>query len=198
MKWLRRRRANGDRGVAMVEMAIVAPFLAMMVAGIVEFGTMWRDDLTVTSATRSAARVISNAGDVEGADLEGILSVRAALESIDGITVDGMLVYDGGSADGAPSPLCFDPSGDPISSAAGECNFYSANQIQTLTAADFSTCTGPDYAWCPANCDDQQTGGTDFIGVWIRIDREYYTGIIPGDGITLTDYTVMNMEPEIS
>ena len=43
-----RARARGDRGVAMIEMAIVAPFLALIVAGIMEFGTMWRDDLTLS------------------------------------------------------------------------------------------------------------------------------------------------------
>ena len=65
-RYLRRRRdalARGDRGLAMVEMAIVAPFLALIVAGILEYGTLWRDNLTVTSSSRAAARVVSNLGD---------------------------------------------------------------------------------------------------------------------------------------
>ncbi|MEM7142371.1 MAG: TadE family protein [Actinomycetota bacterium] len=190
------RRLRGDKGVAMVEMAIVAPLLALLVAGIVEYGTLWRDDLTVTSATRSAARVISNAGDTEGADYEGIASLRAALESIDGVTVDGMLVYDASSADGAPHASCF-VAGNPTSSS-GWCNHYTAAQIQNLTAADFSACTGPDASWCPTGRDTNQTGGTDKVGVWVRITRAYFTGIIPGDGVTITDYAVMNLEPEPS
>ena len=43
-----RRRADGDRGLAMVEMAIVAPLLALLVGGLVEYGLLWRDNLTVT------------------------------------------------------------------------------------------------------------------------------------------------------
>ena len=192
----RRRRLEGDGGVAMVEMAIVAPFLALIVAGIVEYGTLWRDDLTVTSATRSAARVISNAGDAEGADFEGIQSLRAALESIDGVTIEGMLVYNAAAVDGEPNSSCF-LSGNPVSST-GWCNYYSASQIQNLTAADFSACTGPDASWCPTGRDDQQAGGTDKVGVWVRISREYFTGILPGDGVTITDFSVMNIEPEPS
>jgi hypothetical protein len=196
--FLRRRRAqrlaNGDRGVAMVEMAIVTPFLALLVAGIVEYGTLWRDDLTVTSATRSAARVISNAGDAEGADYEGILSLRAALTSIDGVTVEGMMVYRATSADGEPHASCFS-SGNPVSSSSW-CNYYSPAQLQTLTPGDFSACTGPDASWCPTSRDTAQLGGTDNVGVWVRINRPYWTGIIPGTGVTITDFTVMSIEPE--
>jgi len=197
-RFLRRRRAErfarGERGVAMVEMAIMTPFLALLVAGIVEYGTLWRDDLTVTSATRSAARVISNAGNGEGADFEGILSLRAALTSIDGVTVEGMMVYKATAADGEPDASCF-LAGNPRS-ANGQCNYYSAAQIQSLTAGDFSACTGPDASWCPTGRDVAQIGGTDNVGVWVRITRPYFTGILPGDGVTITDFTVMSIEPE--
>lgn len=197
-RYLRRRRAarlaRGDRGVAMVEMAIVTPFLALLVAGIVEYGTLWRDDLTVTSATRSAARVISNAGDAEGADYEGILSLRAALQSIDGVTVEGMMVYRATTVDGQPDASCF-LAGNPQSST-GWCNYYTAAQVQSLTSGSFSACTGPDASWCPTGRDVQQVGGTDHVGVWVRINRPYFTGIIPGGGVTITDFTVMALEPE--
>ena len=33
-------RARNDRGLAMVEMAIVAPLLALLMAGILEYGTL--------------------------------------------------------------------------------------------------------------------------------------------------------------
>jgi Flp pilus assembly protein TadG len=189
------RRGRGDRGVALIEMALVAPFLALLVAGIVEFGTLWRDDLTVTSATRSAARVVSNAGTTEGADYEGILSLRAALKSIDGVTVEGLLIYDASAANGEPNSDCFDSSGNPRS-RTNLCNYYTASQINTLTASSFSACTGPDASFCPLNRDVTQVGGTTDLGVWLRIQRDFITGLIPGDGITITDYTVMKLEPE--
>lgn len=193
----RAARSRGDRGAAMVEMALIAPLLALIVAGIVEFGTLWRDDLTVTSATRSAARVISNAGDAERADLQGILSLRAALASIDGATVEGMLVYDASAADGQPDSSCFDGNGDPRSST-NWCNYYSAAQVASLTAADFSACTGPDASFCPTSRSTNQAAGVTQVGVWLRVRRAYFTGIFPGDGIEITDFTVMNLEPDNS
>jgi TadE-like protein len=189
------RRGRGDRGVALIEMALVAPFLALLVAGIVEFGTLWRDDLTVTSATRSAARVVSNAGITEGADLEGILSLRAALKSIEGVTVEGLLIYNASASDGQPDSDCFDSGGNPRS-RTNLCNFYTASQIETLTSSSFSACTGPDASFCPLNRDNTQLGGTTDLGVWVRVQRDFITGLIPGDGITITDYTVMKLEPE--
>ena len=190
-------RARGDRGVAIVEFAIVAPFLALLVAGIVEFGTLWRDNLTVTSATRSAARVVSSAGDTEGADYEGIQSLRAALASIDGVTIEAMMVYDAGAVDGQPHGDCFDGSGDPIGSAVRNCNLYTAAQIESLPLSDFSGCGGPDSNFCPlTEREVAQQVGTTNVGVWVRISRSYFTGVFPGDGVTITDYTVMKIEPE--
>lgn len=200
-----RARARGDRGVAMIEMAIVAPFLALIVAGIMEFGTMWRDDLTLSSSTRAAARVVSNLGDNAAADYEALLTLRSAIDSIDGLTVEGILIYDASAADGAPHSSCFDGSGDPQASA-GYCNFFTAAQLTALPASCNPSCTefpdngncagGWSVHFCPS--DDRETSqasGTTNVGVWIRAQRDYYTGIFPGDGVTMTDRTVMKVEP---
>ena len=69
-------RARNDRGLAMVEMAIVAPLLALLMAGILEYGTLWRDDLTVTSSSRAATRVVSNLGTDHLSDYEALLPQR--------------------------------------------------------------------------------------------------------------------------
>lgn len=190
-------RGRGERGVAVTEFAIVAPFLALLVAGIVEFGTLWRDNLTVTSATRSAARVVSSAGDSQGADYEGIQSLRAALESLDGITIDAVLIYDAAALDGEPHPDCFDANGDPQGSSLGRCNLYTNSQIESLTFGDFVGCTGPDANFCPlTDREVAQQVGTTNVGVWVRVERDFFTELIPGDGITITDHTVMKVEPE--
>ena len=197
---------GNDRGLAIVEMAIVAPLLALLVAGIMEYGLLWRDDLTVTSATRAGARVASNLGDSYLSDYEALVSLDAALASIDGITIEGVLIYHADAADGTPHSSCFDVSGDPQSSN-NECNFYSAADLITVAALDCSvSCTefpdngncfgGMSVNFCPQQDreTDQATGVTD-VGVWVRINREYTTGIFPGEGVTITDYTVMTVEP---
>ena len=108
-----RRRCRNDDGVALVEMALVAPLLALLVAGIVEFGTLWRDNLTVATSTRAAARVVSNLGDSRLADYEALLTLDAALGGVDGLTVEGVLIYNAAAADGEPHSSCFDVAGDP-------------------------------------------------------------------------------------
>ncbi len=204
-----RARAESDRGIAMVEMAIIAPLLALIMAGIVEYGTLWRDNLTVTSSSRAAARVVSNLGTDHLSDYEALLSLNAGLSAIDGYTLEYVMIYDASATDGAPSPLCFNSSGDPVENALGNCNLYTAGDLATVLAIDCtSTCDEfPDNATCSSGLSmtfafcpdgerrDSHAAGLSSVGVWVRIQRDYFTGIFPGDGVTIEDYSVMKVEP---
>ena len=53
---LRRRRADGERGAAMVELAIVLPVLLMLVFGIIEMGRLYNAQVTLTHAAREGIR----------------------------------------------------------------------------------------------------------------------------------------------
>jgi hypothetical protein len=199
------RRARGERGVAMVEMAIVAPLLALVVGGMVEFGMLWRDDMTASASTRAAARVASNLGDDNLADYEALLALDAGLSGLTNLNVEGVLIYNASAADGEPHPSCFDGSGDPVDSA-GRCNYYTAAQLTAISGIDCSTACSefPDDAscasgwatyFCPQTRSTSQGSGTTIVGVWVRIQRDYITGMLPGDGVTITDQTVMRVEP---
>ena len=202
-----RRRAKNDDGVALVEMALVAPLLALLIAGIVEFGTLWRDNLTVATSTRAAARVVSNLGDERLADYEALLTLDAALGGVSGLTVEGVLIYNGGAADGEPHSSCFDGGGAPQASALGECNFYTAAQVASMsslscavTCAEFPaspTCAGGLTAYfCPqSDRETDQSLGNTSVGIWVQTSRGYITGVFPGSGVTMTDQTVMRVEP---
>lgn len=202
-----RRRCRDDDGVALVEFALVAPLLALLVAGILEFGTLWRDNLTVSTSTRAAARVVSNLGDERLADYEALLTLDAALGGVDGLTIEGVLIYNASAADGAPHSACFDGSGDPQASGLGECNFYTEAQVQAMGSLscavtcvefpDHPTCAGGlTVYFCPQS--DRETDmslGSTSVGIWVRTSRGYFTGMFPGDGVTMTDQTVMRAEP---
>jgi hypothetical protein len=202
----RAARARGERGVAMVEMAIVAPLLALIVGGIVEYGTLWRDDLTVTTSTRAAARVVSNLGDDYLADYEALLSLNAGLATIDGIDIEGVLIFKADAVDGEPHPQCFDAAGDPRD-YAGQCNHYSAADLALVDSIDCSVACAqfPDNAncagamtvyFCPqTQRQTDQSSGLTSVGVWVRVSRDYLTGLFPGEGVTITDDTVMKVEP---
>jgi Flp pilus assembly protein TadG len=52
----RRRRCRSDRGAALVEFAIIFPVLAMLVFGMLSGGVVMNKRMSVTHATREAAR----------------------------------------------------------------------------------------------------------------------------------------------
>ncbi len=55
-----RRLLLGEDGGALAELAIVVPFLAVMLAGVSEFGRFFQTYTTLAKATRSSSRYLSN------------------------------------------------------------------------------------------------------------------------------------------
>lgn len=55
-----RRFVLGDEGSTLAEMAIMVPFLAIMLAGVTEFGRFFQTYTTMAKATRAGARYLSN------------------------------------------------------------------------------------------------------------------------------------------
>lgn len=51
------RRGGSEKGAELIEFALVFPILALMFAGIVEFGVMFQRFLVVSNAAREGARV---------------------------------------------------------------------------------------------------------------------------------------------
>lgn len=207
LRSLRRRIAarRDDRGIATVEMAIIAPLLALLFGGIIEFGFLWRDDLTASASTRASARVVSNLGDNHLADYEALLALDAGLSGVDNLVVEGVLIYDASALDGDPHASCFDGSGNPQTSV-GHCNYYTAVQLDAVSGlscspscAEFpddpSCASGWAQAFCPQSRSTNQGTGTSIVGVWVRMKRDFVTGLFPGDGVTITDQTVMRVEP---
>jgi len=197
----RRFSRMSDRGVALVEMALVAPFLTLVAAGVMEYGLLWRDSLTLTSSTRAAARIVSNLGDDVVADREALISLSAGLADTSNFTIEGVLIYDAtGQADGEPPAACFDASDDPVA-VSGLCNVYAAADLLDLESGRFDACTGssPITDFCPTARNSDQASGVALtsVGIWVRIQRDYVTGLFPGDGVTIEDHTVMRVEPSL-
>ncbi|HEY5883730.1 MAG TPA: TadE family protein [Pyrinomonadaceae bacterium] len=49
-----------EKGAALAELAILVPFLILMVAAVAEFGRFFQNYTTISKGTRSAARYLSN------------------------------------------------------------------------------------------------------------------------------------------
>jgi Flp pilus assembly protein TadG len=62
------RRADRERGQALVELALVLPIFLLLLLGIVQFGSVFRDYIALTDATRVGARQASVARSTIPAD----------------------------------------------------------------------------------------------------------------------------------
>ncbi len=58
-------KLKDNRGVALIEFALVLPILLLLVLGIIEFGWIYNGYITITGAAREGARVAAIDGDYE-------------------------------------------------------------------------------------------------------------------------------------
>lgn len=67
---IREARWRSERGAELIEFAIVAPLLILLMAGIFDFGMMFRTYEIVTNAAREGARVAVLPGYANPADIQ--------------------------------------------------------------------------------------------------------------------------------
>lgn len=78
---------NADRGAAIVEMALITPFLVLLLVGMVEFGWAFSQNLDIKHGAREAARMISVNEDPGGGGTQS--------QNIIGDVCDRMDLYPG-------------------------------------------------------------------------------------------------------
>lgn len=106
-----RHRATDERGSVIVEFALIAPFLLLLVFGIIDFGWMLDRGNVVNNVTRDAARVASLGGTY--AQVNG--TVTTELDDY-GITAPG--------PNATITITCTDPAG---ASCGGSASAFDAN-----------------------------------------------------------------------
>ncbi len=195
---------RGERGAAMVEMALVMPLLLMLVFGIIEFGIAFNNRLTVGNATQSAARVGSAIGTGPRADIEVLNALEQGLFQLPNNGKDiikEVWVYKA------------DATGAPASSCPGSvCNVYSYDP--TLSCR-WTPCPDPDpptnytfpapgTQWDPATR-NATVGSLDVLGVRIYFSHTWIVGsFLPLTDVTCTnppngcweDTALMRLEPQ--
>jgi hypothetical protein len=160
----------------MIEAAIVLPVLVLFAFGIVEWGLVFKDSLTVSSATRTSARTAVALPRDPSYLAATIDSVSSALTALPRSAPQRLTVYKAA------------PAGDrPVD-------------------GDFTTCTScarfrwDGVRWVQIHdgwraLDQNACGGeADTLGVWIQARHDFLTGFF-GSSRTLEDSTVMRLEP---
>lgn len=195
-----RRRARGEDGAALVELAICATLLIVIAFGIVEFGNAWNRKLEVETASRAGARVGSSLGNDRTAD-QGLLQATISVLNDFGLSnVNYVVVYKSTTADGKRQGTC---ASNPPVAASGLCNVYTGTQLQNLGSLDFSSSCGgtgnsgtaADHYWCPTGRQNVQSNGADYLGVYVQANYVTATGLFKSP-FYLTSRAVMRLEPK--
>ena len=192
-----RRRGRDQRGATLVEAAFVFPVLIIIAFGLIEFGLVLKDYLTVANMTRSGARTAVATGASATADYNILQSIGAAGTALGSGNLQYIVIFKATAGSSAlPSPSC--NSG----SVTGLCNYYTPAQL-TLAKTNFGNCLSNgdatvDGAWCPVQRVNTLTGnsgvGPDYVGVYVKTVHPYITKLF-GSSLTMTDTTVMRIEP---
>jgi hypothetical protein len=200
---VRRQVENDETGSSLVEFAMVAVLLLMIVFGIAEFGLAFRDRLTVGNAGQSAARVGTAVGNSPEADQVMLEALEQTLSNLPSGGIDIVKYVDFFEADA---------HGNPASTCPGsKCVRYTYEyQDGPGPLCDWNPCPGYDGsggyggAWVPS-LRNVQVGNLDVMGVDIVFSHEWVTGgIVPLPEVDCTsppgdcwvDRTTMRMEPQ--
>jgi hypothetical protein len=188
-----RPQSSRERGAALVEFALIAPLLILLVFGVIEYGMFFKDYLTVANTTRTGARVGSAAGSSADADYQILQAVKAAATALPGGTgsIQQISIYKATSAGGGPTATC-----QTTSSAADKCNTYTSTAFAQPTTKFGCGGGSLDSVWCPTTRVDSQAVGPDYIGVWVKTTHGFVTKLF-GSSRTITDTVVMRIEPKI-
>jgi Flp pilus assembly protein TadG len=99
-----RRTHSSDKGSAIVEMALVTPFLVLLLLGMLEFGWLFTQNLDIKHGAREAARMLSINEDPGGGGSQAqniIADVCQRMDLFPGTSVT--LIQNGTSVDSVAS-----------------------------------------------------------------------------------------------
>jgi Flp pilus assembly protein TadG len=196
---IRRRRARGDDGVALVEAALVTPLVFTVLFGIMEFSWMLKDRMSVANAAHDAAREVSASATDGQADFQALRAARRSLSALDG-KVDYIVIFKANAANGAGSQVpnaCTTAAAIAAGGVSGVCNVYAGTDLAApSTSFGYSPITpNPlllDRFHPPRNRNDSRRA-REFVGVHVAFTYRPLTGLTNRTR-QLTATTVMPIE----
>ncbi len=182
-----RKRRHQTDGVVAVEFALIIPVLLMLVFGIIEFGMLFRADLSVNQSARAGARTAAALPRTAGYQTSAANAVAAQLQntlSTDEITY--LSIYKADKATGLPTD---------------------GGTYKTCTTCYRFTWNSSSKSWVPESgaswaytaqkaCGAEAT--TDYLGVYVEARYNWVTSIFTpmfGSSMTVKERTIMRLEP---
>jgi hypothetical protein len=195
----RHRRLRGSRGATIVEAAIVTPVLMLFVFGVFEFGFAFRDYLAVANSTRDGVREASVSGNVTDADFRMIKAMDKAAAALPNSSIERIVVFRASGPDDVIPDACKTTT-SAATLVANSCNYYEPGDF-ALDLTEYgcdpapNPVPDPDRHWCPADRIVSVGAGLDYVGVYMRVEHDYITGLF-GDSITFEDTSILKVEPQ--
>ncbi len=194
-----RNNGSNERGAALVELALVLSFLILLVLGIFEVGTAWNTSQGVTQASRSGARVGSQLAVRGEADYEILKSIEASLGDDFG-SLTRVVVFES-DVSGEMPVAC--QTAAPGYSGGANCNVYGPTHFAALATPAGSqwgagtACGLSDQNWCSATerSDGPSITNLTNLGVHVELDKASVTQLFGSGPITISESTVMRVEP---
>ena len=199
-----RRRLSGDHGSALVEAGLMSPVLLFFFLAVIEYGYATGAYLGLSSATADASRSAAVLGNATDADWEIIQAVKTSTRVYDAGGLRKLVVFKAANAASTVPPGCA-PQADTSQNSnvvGAQCNGYSLTDFAApVSQKAFYDCQGVNQrsnGYCPRNRSVAflpNPPGPDFIGVYLRYDHSYITGLF-GDELTIEQTIITRVEPQ--
>jgi len=196
----RARRCHGDDGTIIAEAALLTPFFITLMFGMLEFGGLFRDYLTLANTTAAGARQAAIQGNVTDADYWILKSIKTASGAMPWSQVQQVIIYKANPPSAGSAPLNAPPSACLTGGQSGVCNTYSASDLAAFPATEslsWQQGTATDQGNWPASSRYVLVAspGPDYVGVYVKVLHPWITGLF-GTNVTLTNNTTGQLEPQ--
>lgn len=176
-------RGAAAAGVAVINTALVAPLLAIIVLGIAETAFLMKDNVALTSLVRESGRAAASSLAAQAGDAPRITDVASVISETDPALAKGSVrelwIY---KADSAGFPAG-NRGSDHFGRCETECLAYTWN-VATRTF-DFA---GGD--WDAADID----ACSDDVGVYMKASHDLLTGVF-SQGIDISKHETFHLSP---
>lgn len=196
------QRCRDDGGAALVEAAFLTPVFFLILIGILEYGLVFRDYLTLGNGTLAGARMASVQGDSPDADFQIIKAVKKATSPSSTNVIKKLVVFKASGPASTISAACAaltpgSTSTTSVCNAYGPATDWAAVDSPTNAVNYNCTTPGRSKGYCPTSRNTKLGPGLapDFVGVYLEFNHAYLTKMF-GNSITLTDTTITQLEPQ--
>ena len=163
---------GNESGASLIEFTLLLPLFVVLLFGTIEMGLALRNQLTMSNAVTSSARI----GSVLGTDLRSDIAVLDAVEAglvgaVDPTVISRVVIYESdltGSSTGSENHYLYDPT-DPT------CPW---SPCPDPSHPSFTGQFGNPSSWAP-DTRDATLPDPDIIGVQIQYQHQWVTTVVP-------------------